>query len=538
MRTRVLGWALTGGLLAASPALLRGGDDSGPKIEFRTSDRCVACHNGLKTSSGQDISIGLDWRASVMANSSRDPYWQASVRRETIDHPDSALHIEGECSICHMPVSYKEAKIEGKDPEIFSHLPFDPDKKGNAAAEDGITCSLCHQISKYKLDTPASFNGEFVIETPRSADRRQEYGPFDIDAAHQRVMQSSTGGYVPVQAAHMRDSALCGSCHTLYTTSIGKDGKPAGTLPEQMPYLEYLHSDYPARSTCQSCHMPEVQEPVPITAILGQPRQGMHRHVFIAGNFPLQHMLNQYRDELGTAALPQELTAAANRTINFLQTQAARIEIRNLETTSGVQFDVAVRNLGGHKLPTAFPSRRAWLHVVVRDRDGRAIFESGALNPDGSIVGNLNDSDPRRFSPHYREITSPRQVEIYESILKDTDSQVTTGLLAAIGYAKDNRILPTGFDKSTAKRDIEVVGDAAADPSFNDRGSVVRYKVSTGAAAGPFQVEAELWYQPVGYRWAHNLAPYTAAETRRFVSYYEAMSAASAVALAKAHAVR
>ena len=29
----------------------------------------MACHNGLKTSSGEDISIGFDWSASIMANS-------------------------------------------------------------------------------------------------------------------------------------------------------------------------------------------------------------------------------------------------------------------------------------------------------------------------------------------------------------------------------------------------------------------------------------------------------------------------------------
>ena len=64
--------------------------------EFRTSDRCVACHNELKTSSGEDISIGFQWRASIMANSSRDPYWQGSVRRESLDHPESQANIEDE----------------------------------------------------------------------------------------------------------------------------------------------------------------------------------------------------------------------------------------------------------------------------------------------------------------------------------------------------------------------------------------------------------------------------------------------------------
>ena len=56
---------------------------------FQTSDRCFACHNGLSTAAGEDISIGLSWRPTMMANSARDPYWQAGVRRESMDHPES-----------------------------------------------------------------------------------------------------------------------------------------------------------------------------------------------------------------------------------------------------------------------------------------------------------------------------------------------------------------------------------------------------------------------------------------------------------------
>ena len=35
------------------------GDKTPAGTFFRTSDRCVACHNGLTTSSGEDISIGF-----------------------------------------------------------------------------------------------------------------------------------------------------------------------------------------------------------------------------------------------------------------------------------------------------------------------------------------------------------------------------------------------------------------------------------------------------------------------------------------------
>ncbi|GAC1432055.1 MAG: hypothetical protein NVS1B11_02830 [Terriglobales bacterium] len=529
-------WIFILGALVSDPVLLRA---QHPEIkpEFHTSDRCIGCHNGLRTQAGEDVSIGFDWRASIMANSSRDPYWQASVRRESIDHPEEKPNIENECSVCHMPITHLEAKADGKKSEIFIHLPFNADNKKNDEAADGVSCSVCHQISKEKLGTPASFNGEFEIEKASSRDDRPEYGPFAVSAGHKRVMQSSTGGYVPTEAAHIRDSAMCGSCHTLYTKALDKGNKEIGTFPEQMPYLEWQHSDYPNRSTCQSCHMPEVHEATPITAVFGPPRSGLHRHTFVAANFFMLRMLNNCRNDLGVEALPQELTTASEQTVNFLQSQAARVTIRNVESRStGVHFELFVENLTGHKLPTAYPSRRAWLHVTVRDDKGEKVFESGALNADGSIVGNDNDADPLRFEPHYREITSPDQVEIYEPILGDSANNVTTGLLSAVGYLKDNRLLPTGFNKETAEHDIAVIGDAARDPNFNDKGSLVRYSVPTGGATGPFHIEAELMYQPIGFRWAHNLALYKADEPQRFVSYYDSMSSATAAVLAKAQA--
>src|SRR5437667_254880 len=200
--------------------------------------------------------------------------------------------------------------------------------------------------------------------------------------------------------------------------------------------------------------MPEVHEAVPVTAVRGVPRTGVHLHVFVAANFFVQGMLNRYRQDRDVVALPEELTAASERTVAFLQSESARVSIRSIGISSGsLQAEVFVQNLSGHKLPTAYPSRRAWLHVVVKDHDGRTVFESGALSLDGSIQGNDNDADPTRFEPHYREITSSDQVEIYEPILKDSAGRVTTGLLSAAGYLKDNRLLPSGFRKDTAEKD-------------------------------------------------------------------------------------
>jgi hypothetical protein len=527
-------------LLIAFPILMRGGDgrSSSPQ-NFQTSDRCVACHNGMKTEAGADYSIGIDWRASIMANSSRDPYWQGSVRRETIDHPQAKAEIQDECSHCHMPMMYYDAHAQQKKGEVFSHLPFDANKQDDAIAADGVSCSVCHQISKKNLGTPASYVGNFVIDPPEVPNRHPEHGPFVIDAGHQRVMESSTGGFVPEEGAQIRDSALCATCHTLYTTALDKDGKPTGRLPEQVPYQEWQHSTYAGNNSCQSCHMPEVKEKTPVTSLFGALRQGARHHTFVGANFFMQRILSNYRQDLRVTALPQEFNAAAERTVNFLQSESARVSIRNIETGDGkLHMDVLVENLTGHKLPTAYPSRRAWLHVVIHDRSGRTVFESGALNKDGSIQGNVNDTDPLRFEPHFREINSGDQVEIYEPILKDPEGHVTTGLLTAVGYIKDNRLLPRGFDKSTAEADIAVAGDAADDPNFNDKGSLVRYSPAVDPSAGPFHVEVELWYEPIGFRWAHNLGSYKADEPQRLVNYYDSLASNAAVILAKTEATK
>ena len=437
-----------------------------------------------------------------------------------------------------MPMVEYQARVKDKKAEIFPHLPFDPDKEADAQAEDGVSCSVCHQISKKNLGTPASFVGNFVIDPPDQG-YHSEHGPYDIDAGHRRVMQSSTGGFRPGDADQIRDSALCATCHTLYTVARGKDGMPIGQLPEQMPYQEWQHSDYAGKASCQSCHMPEVNGDTPVTSLFGEPRQNARHHYFVGANFFMQRILSNYRQDLSVAALPDSLTAASQRTVNFLQSQSARVSIQKMEADNGkLRVDVLVENLTGHKLPTAYPSRRAWLHVTIRDCNGRTVFESGALNPDGSIKGNVNDTDPTHFEPHYREITSSDQVQIYEPILKDSEGHVTTGLLTAVGYLKDNRILPNGFDKKSAVKDIEVVGDAAQDPDFTDKGSLVRYSATIDPSLGPFHIEAELWYEPIGFRWAHNLGSYQADEPQRMVSYYDSLASGAAVILAKAEATK
>jgi len=496
---------------------------------FVTSDRCIACHSNLRAANGDDVSIGYDWRATMMANAARDPYWQAGVRREITDHPSAQAAIEDKCSTCHMPMARFDAAAAGAHGEVFANLA--PNSTARALATDGVSCTVCHQITSEGLGQHVSFDGGFKIATDGQG-ARALYGPHDVDAGRQSVMHSATQ-FTPNATSHLAQSEVCATCHTLLTDALDETGQVIGSLPEQVPYQEWLHSEYRETRSCQSCHMPEVAGEMPISSVLGQPRPRLSQHTFRGGNAFMLAILNKYRDELGVRALPQELDAAVEETKSFLGTQAASVRIESAVRRGGsLDVDVAVESLTGHKLPTAYPSRRAWLHLTVTDASGTTLFESGAVESGGAIVGNDNDADAGRYEPHYAQIERPDQVQIYESIMADPRGAVTTGLLRAVTFAKDNRLLPRGFDKRTAETDVAVHGAAMADDDFGAGGDRVRYRVPIANAVGALTVSVELLYQSVGFRWAENLRAYDTRETRRFVRYYTESATDSAHRLA------
>lgn len=280
--------------------------------------------------------------------------------------------------------------------------------------------------------------------------------------------------------------------------------------------------------------MPEVEGEAPITGVLSQPRENVSRHVFRGGNFFMPRLLNRYRKELGVVALPQELEATASRSVEHLSTNSATLRLRDVKVENGhLTFQVSVENRAGHKLPTAYPSRRAWLHVMVQDRNGRLLFESGKLQENGSIAGNDNDADPKRYEAHYAQIDSQEQVQIYEAIMEHYAGGPTTGLLNGVSYLKDNRLLPRGFEKRSAAADVAVHGAAQTDADFQGGSDQVRYSTDVPGGAGPFTITVELLYQPISYRWARNLEGYDAAEPQRFVRYYDSMSGATHQLLAR-----
>ena len=68
-RKLILTTAVFAGILGVGGGLLNA--KKKPEQHFQTSDRCFACHNNLFSPTGEDVSIGLSWRTSMMANAGR-----------------------------------------------------------------------------------------------------------------------------------------------------------------------------------------------------------------------------------------------------------------------------------------------------------------------------------------------------------------------------------------------------------------------------------------------------------------------------------
>ncbi len=488
---------------------------------FAGSSRCAACHDLLEDRAGNYMSISGHWRSTMMANAARDPLWLAKVSSEVARNPALREVIEEKCVTCHMPMAAVEAKGAG-DKVALSGSGFLAAKAPlHQAAMDGVSCALCHQIQARNLGEAAGFSGRYIIDTQGKPPARNLFGPYRNPEI--KTMRKSVG-YTPVYGSHINDSALCAACHTLYTPYVDATGNLAGEFPEQTPFLEWKHSDFGAGGqprqetgmnpgpgrTCQECHMPFSREGGVKIANYGppgtRPRDPFAQHFFVGGNVFMLNLLQDNSRTLGITASTAKLQESKQRTIAQLRNDTGELAIvRARMVGNELVAGVVLVNKVGHKFPTGFPCRNSWIHLTVTNGAGEVVFESGRPLADGRISGNDADLGQGDFEPHHDLITRPDQVQIYETIMGNSDGAVTYTLLRAAGYLKDNRLLPRGFDKATAPADIAVYGRAKDDPDFIGGSDRITYRIKVSGHAGPFRVQAELLYSPLSHAFIKDL---------------------------------
>jgi hypothetical protein len=296
---------------------------------------------------------------------------------------------------------------------------------------------------------------------------------------------------------------------------------PESEFPEQTPYMEWEHSDFVNQKNCQGCHMSRANG----VKISNRPmflggRNNFAIHDLVGANKLMLGILNNNKTQLGV--LSNNFPETIAKTDAMLKSAATVDVVEQIATPGELDFSLKITSSTGHKLPTAYPSRRAFLHVTVSDSQNVIVWESGKVNANGSVVGVDADEVAGTFEPHYELITAADQVQVYEAIMANNLGEVTYTLLRGKEYLKDNRILPAGFNKLNAASDIQVVGGALSDDNFVGGSDEIRYRIDS-LPAGSYTVKVELVYQTLADGFAQDLFSDTVTpEVEDFKTLYDA----------------
>jgi cytochrome P460 len=282
------------------------------------------------------------------------------------------------------------------------------------------------------------------------------------------------------------------------------------------------------------------------TGVVAKGEEGFVRHQLQGLNIFLIEMFNQfmqpdaknnyYNEILGVrksdymSTLGNDLETAVANLVQQAENDTATVELSAPKIVDkDIVVDVKVTNKTGHRLPSGVGFRRAFIEFTVIEKSSgkeKIIWASGLTNEYGFIVdndGNILDSEYVGTSKgnldswqhHYwapdRPITSSKQVQIYEELVKNAKGDFTTSFLRIDEDFKDNRLLPIGWkpagpSPSLTGRYLKATlpkGEAADDPNYkNGNGtSIVRYKVPIselrGASPSKLTVKAALYHQSI-----------------------------------------
>lgn len=510
-------------------------------VTVEESTTCALCHsnapraNAMRDMENRPISPHLLWSGTMMANSALDPLWRAAVSAEVAATPSRRVEIERTCLSCHSPMAHHAGLIDDESPMSV----LTDTSRAGALARDGVSCTICHGITKEGLGTEESFSGGYRLDG-----EGRLFGPHEQPFAMPMQMHTE---FTPTHGLHVLDSAHCGTCHTLETDALDPDGREVGVrFLEQAPYLEWRNSVFADQvdeygkqtQSCQACHAPtDDEDGSEIWARIARnpagfdfpptlPREPYGRHLFVGGNTLVLGMLKDHREALGVTATVEALEATIAATRDQLRNRSATVTIDDVQRDGArLGFEVALVNRTGHKLPTAHPTRRAWLRVVVRDDAGDVVFASGTTDPQGRIVG--ADGAPLAselidgpIEPHRDVVRRADEVATYRAVMADPNGEPTHVLLRGAAWLVDDRLLPAGWSPTheDAARTAPVGVDG--DDDFIGGSDRVRYELDVGGV-GPVTIEAALVYQPLSARWAAELFRWETPETESFRVLYE-----------------
>ncbi|WP_433969074.1 multiheme c-type cytochrome [Tunturiibacter gelidiferens] len=335
---------------------------------FPTADYCGHCHKEAYH----------QWRQSLHSNSFRTPFYRTSVN---ILIRTKGIEFSRHCDSCHNPIAVLGG---GLTQNSLVDRKFD---------QDGLTCTTCHSVQKlqstlgnggYVMGVPAVLVDEKGVRIPGMVPDSEILA--HLDRHSKAVMQT-----------FYRTPEFCSACHKANLPNPLNDYK---WIRAFTAYDEWQNSKFSQRNpltfyqadftTCQGCHMKRASNALPEP---GAKNGTFASHRWTAGNTAVPFYYG-FDEQL-------EKTVEFLKTGNYLNVDLFAIRKANedklIAPLGSTAFTLAPgdvvqamaviqnKNIGHSLIPEVRDLYEAWVEFVVTDSNGKEIYHSGFIKPDGML---------------------------------------------------------------------------------------------------------------------------------------------------------
>jgi tetratricopeptide (TPR) repeat protein len=359
-----------------------------PKEAMLNDRYCLECHADAHAT----------WSESMHRFSSfNNPVYLFSVlnTRKKMFERDGNVHGSRFCAACHDPVPFFGGEFD--DPKYDDP---DYDLGSDPLAQAGITCTVCHSITKVNS---VKGNGSFTIEEARHYPFAYSDNPILKWINKQMILAKPEFHKRTFLKPLHRSPAFCGACHKVH-------------LPPELNAYKWLrgqnHYDsfwlsgvsghgitsfyYPpvAEQNCNDCHMPlRASDDVAARSFDDSGELKVHDHQFPTANTGVPFLLdrpawvNERHREFLEGVMRVDVFGVKEGGIDGRLHAPLRPEVPTLEPGKRYLLETVIRTvkMGHHFTQGTADSNEIWLDVTVTDGDGQVIGRNGGLDERGEV---------------------------------------------------------------------------------------------------------------------------------------------------------
>lgn len=342
------------------------------------SERCASCHR----------EIAFQWKASIHSQAASDKTYQTNINLLSERRGMEATRY---CEGCHAPVALLSGQLSnGGKLDTPGHL------------YEGVSCMGCHGIDRIEhLKGVASYR--FTPPQPYLFDGSEQ--PFAVFLHNLLIRVRPEQHRADLGRKVLAAPELCASCHAQF---MDKDFNNWGWVKMQDDYTAWLNGPYSGQTRqtfahatqlrCQDCHFPLQPGSDPSADAAGM----IKTHYNVGANTAVPSFTGDKAQVERTRAflIADKVRISIDKPNRIDATETSRhIDPTLVDSTEAPAYaylgerltlKVAITNAQvGHAFPGGTTDiNEVWIHFLVKDGQGRTIYESGQLDADNHVEPN------------------------------------------------------------------------------------------------------------------------------------------------------